>query len=106
MSPGGIGYDINCGVRLIRTNLTTEEVRPGSRTSSNAYTARSRPGSVPTGAYGLRPPELDEVLANGAAWAVDKGYGRPEDLPVQEEEGRMAGALTGRGSRNRPASGG
>ena len=95
VSPGGIGYDINCGVRLIRTNLTTEEVRPRI-TDLIERLYREVPSGVGShGAYGLRPPELDEVLANGAAWAVDKGYGRPEDLPVQEEEGRMAGALPG-----------
>jgi len=92
VSPGGIGYDINCGVRLIRTNLSVEEVRP-RLTELIERLYREVPSGVGShGGYALRPGELDEVLQNGAAWAVGKGYGRPDDLPVQEEEGRLAGA--------------
>jgi len=93
VSPGGIGYDINCGVRLIRTNLMVDEVRP-RLTDLIERLYREVPSGVGShGGYTLRPPELDDVLSNGAAWAVGQGYGRPEDLPVQEEEGRLAGAL-------------
>jgi len=92
VSPGGIGYDINCGVRLIRTNLTVEEVRP-RLTDLIERLFREVPSGVGShGGYSLRPGELDEVLEHGAAWAVGKGYGRPDDLPVQEEEGELAGA--------------
>ena len=92
VSPGGIGYDINCGVRLIRTNLSAEEVRPRiSDLIERLY--REVPSGVGSrGGYTLKAGELDEVLANGAAWAVGQGYGRPEDLPVQEEEGHLRGA--------------
>lgn len=92
VSPGGIGYDINCGVRLIRTNLTTEEVRP-RLTELTERLYREVPSGVGShGGYPLRPADLEEVLSNGAAWAVAQGHGRAEDLPVQEEEGRMPGA--------------
>jgi len=92
VSPGGIGYDINCGVRLIRTNLTVDEVRP-HLTELVERLYREVPSGVGShGGYSLGPGELDEVLANGAAWAVGKGIGRPDDLPVQEEEGRLVSA--------------
>ena len=92
VSPGGIGYDINCGVRLIRTNLTVDQVRPRlAELVERLY--REVPSGVGShGGYAVKTGELDEVLANGAAWAVGAGYGRPEDLSVQEEEGRLVGA--------------
>ena len=92
VSPGGIGYDINCGVRLIRTNLTVEEVRPRLAELIDRLYREVPSGVGSHGGYPLSPGELDEVLANGAAWAVGRGHGRSEDLPVQEEEGRMPGA--------------
>lgn len=93
VSPGGIGYDINCGVRLIRTNLSKEEVRP-RLTELIERLYREVPSGVGSrGGYPLRPGDLDRVLSEGAAWAVGEGHGRPEDLPVQEEEGCMPGAL-------------
>src|SRR5208337_9068 len=75
VSPGGIGYDINCGVRLLRTSLTVEEVRPRlSALTDRLY--REVPSGV--GSHGgrpLKPGEIDEVLAGGAAWAVGDGLG-------------------------------
>jgi len=92
VSPGGIGYDINCGVRLLRTSLTVEEVRPRlAALIDRLY--REVPSGV--GSHGGRPlkgGEIDEVLTGGAAWAVGAGLGRPADLEFQEEEGRLAGA--------------
>jgi tRNA-splicing ligase RtcB (3'-phosphate/5'-hydroxy nucleic acid ligase) len=92
VSPGGIGYDINCGVRLIRTNLTAEEVRPQQRAILDALYRLVPSGVGSKGPVTLRGGEVDEVLAGGARWAVEHGYGRAEDLSVQEEEGRMADA--------------
>lgn len=93
VSPGGIGYDINCGVRLLRTTLTVDEVRPRlAELVERLY--REVPSGV--GSHGGRPlkaSEIDEVLAGGASWAVGAGLGRSEDLAVQEEEGRLASAL-------------
>jgi tRNA-splicing ligase RtcB len=92
VSPGGIGYDINCGVRLLRTNLTVDEVRPRLSDLIERLFREVPSGVGSHGQYVVRPSDLDAVLAGGAAWAVQEGYGRPEDLPVQEEEGRLSGA--------------
>ena len=92
VSPGGIGYDINCGVRLIRTNLSADEVRPRlSELIDRLY--REVPSGVGSqGGYPLQRSEIDEVLAGGAAWAVRHGLGRETDLEFQEEEGRLSAA--------------
>ncbi len=93
VSPGGIGYDINCGVRLLRTRLTVDEVRPRlSELVERLY--REVPSGVGSrGGRTLTPSQVDEVLAGGAAWAVAQGDGVPADLAVQEEGGRLGGAL-------------
>jgi len=100
VSPGGIGYDINCGVRLLRTSLTVEEVRPRlGELIERLY--REVPSGV--GSHGgnpLRAGEIDEVLAGGARWAVGHGLGRKEDLPFQEEEGCLASARPAEVSEN------
>ncbi len=92
VSPGGIGYDINCGVRLLRTSLTVEQVRPKLPALVDRLYREVPSGVGSKGGRPLKPAEVDEVLARGAAWAVDDGLGRPADLAVQEEEGRLAGA--------------
>ena len=92
LSPGGVGYDINCGVRLLRTNIPKESVvRSLPELSNELYKA------IPSGVGSqsrrrLTNRELDEVMVNGAAWAVESGYGRPADLDTTEENGAMAGA--------------
>ncbi len=95
VSPGGIGYDINCGVRLLRTRLTVDEVRPrlGELTERLYREVPSGVGS--RGGLALSPADVEAVLLGGAAWAVERGEGTPEDLRVQEEGGRLAGALPG-----------
>jgi tRNA-splicing ligase RtcB len=92
VSPGGIGYDINCGVRLLTTNLTAEQVRPRlSELIDRLY--REVPSGVGSkGGTHLTPSEVDEVMVGGARWAVERGLGRPKDLTFQEEEGRLEGA--------------
>jgi tRNA-splicing ligase RtcB len=92
VSPGGVGFDINCGVRLLRTDLTEQEVRPRLK---ELVAALFR--DVPTGLGGggrlrLDRQEIDQVLLQGAAWAVKRGFGVPEDLEVTEEGGCIAGA--------------
>ncbi len=93
VSPGGIGYDINCGVRLIRTSLTVEEVRPRlSELVERLY--REVPSGV--GSHGgtlLSRSEIDEVLSGGARWAVGHGLGQSSDLEFQEEQGCLTSAL-------------
>ena len=92
VSPGGIGYDINCGVRLLRTSLRVEEVRPKLKELIDALYREVPSGVGSKGPLTLQPGELDEVLVEGASWAVRKGFGRPEDLEFQEEEGRLRDA--------------
>jgi tRNA-splicing ligase RtcB len=93
ISPGGVGYDINCGVRLLRTNHVLEEVRPEiTRLVDRLY--RSIPTGVGAARRDLRlnKPELKGVLAEGAGWAVRQGLGRQDDLDYLEEGGCLADA--------------
>jgi tRNA-splicing ligase RtcB len=92
VSAGGVGFDISCGVRTLRTGLTLEAVDPLKRELAIEL-SRSVPAGV--GSHGrihLDDAELDAMLAGGARWAVDRGYGIPADLEVIEEGGRMPGA--------------
>ncbi len=92
VSPGGVGFDINCGVRLLRTNLLDTELRPRIRELVEALYRNVPSGLGSEGKIRLRGGEIDEVLAEGSRWAVEKGYGRREDLETTEEHGEMAGA--------------
>ncbi len=92
VSPGGIGYDINCGVRLLRTGLPVDAVRPHLAALVDRLFHEVPSGVGSRGGRALSASEIDEVLAGGAAWAVDHGLGRPDDLLHQEEGGRLAGA--------------
>jgi tRNA-splicing ligase RtcB (3'-phosphate/5'-hydroxy nucleic acid ligase) len=89
ISPGGVGYDINCGVRLLRTNLEEQDVRPKLK-ELVADLFNSIPSGVGSkGAIKLSNSQLDEVLVKGVPWAVDNGYGSKEDADVCEENGHM-----------------
>jgi tRNA-splicing ligase RtcB (3'-phosphate/5'-hydroxy nucleic acid ligase) len=92
VSPGGIGYDINCGVRLLRTGLTVDEVRPRLAELIERLYREVPSGVGSRGGRSLKGGEIDAVLAGGAAWAVAEGMGWPADLPVQEEGGRLGSA--------------
>jgi len=92
VSPGGVGFDINCGVRLLRTNLMEEDVRPRIKELVDALYRNVPSGLGSEGKIRLRSGEIDEVLIKGSRWAVEKGYGRSEDLETTEERGEMAGA--------------
>ena len=92
ISPGGVGYDINCGVRLMRTNLTESDLRPKLKDLVNEL-FRSIPSGVGSqGSIKLSRSELDELLVEGVRWAVTHGYGTDDDADVCEEGGSMAGA--------------
>jgi tRNA-splicing ligase RtcB len=93
ISPGGVGYDINCGVRLLRTNLNEDEVRPKIKELVNALFHDVPSGLGSEGKIRVGEKEIDEVLIDGAHWAVKRGFGRPEDLEATEETGRMKGAV-------------
>ncbi|MBN1176135.1 MAG: RtcB family protein [Dehalococcoidales bacterium] len=89
VSPGGVGFDINCGVRIMRTNLTREQVAPKIKTLIDALFHAVPSGVGSRGKIKLGAKEMDEVLIQGSRWAVEKGYGRPEDLETTEEQGEM-----------------
>ncbi|MEM2460987.1 MAG: RtcB family protein, partial [Candidatus Hadarchaeales archaeon] len=92
ISPGGVGYDINCGVRVLRTNLTKEEVIPKLHQLVETLFRNVPSGLGSTGHVRLTPQQLDEVLELGAKWAVENGFGWKEDLERLEEGGCMEGA--------------
>jgi len=92
ISPGGVGYDINCGVRLLRTNLRENEIRPKisqliSELYSNVPSGVGSEGKIKT-----NQKELKNIMTEGARWAVKQGLGLEEDLEVTEEGGCVKGA--------------
>ncbi|MGQ9553316.1 MAG: RtcB family protein [Anaerolineae bacterium] len=89
ISPGGVGYDINCGVRLLSTNLDVAEVRPFLPELMNAITAGIPAGVGSGGDVRLQRARLDDALEGGAQWAVTAGYGEKADAEHCEEGGRM-----------------
>ncbi|MBI2853799.1 MAG: RtcB family protein [Chloroflexi bacterium] len=91
VSPGGVGFDINCGVRLLRTNILHDEVAPKVRALVNALYEGIPSGAGSQGRIRLRNGEIDDVLVKGSRWAVEKGFGTPRDLDNTEERGQMAG---------------
>ncbi|MBT8172300.1 RtcB family protein [Candidatus Bathyarchaeota archaeon] len=93
LSPGGVGYDINCGVRLLTTNLCENDIRPhlSALTTTIFKNVPSGLGSSRKD-YKLSMHELDRVLTEGVSWAVEKGLGRSEDIEHCEEKGCMEGA--------------
>ena len=92
ISPGGIGFDINCGMRLVRTNLTYDEVKPRLRELVDSLYARIPAGVGSTGFVRLSKDEFREVAKEGSRWALRRGMAWREDLEVTEEEGRFEGA--------------
>ncbi len=92
ISPGGVGYDINCGVRLLHTNLEKKDVEPKLRDLVDALFRNVPSGLGSRGKMRLTRAQLDEVLENGARWGVEQGFGWQEDLERLEEGGCMAGA--------------
>jgi tRNA-splicing ligase RtcB len=96
VSPGGVGYDINCGVRLLRSRLTREQVEPHMREIVAELFKR-----VPTGVgkgradLSLGQHDFDSLLQDGAAWAVRRGLGTSADLDHIEEGGRLPAADPG-----------
>ena len=95
ISPGGVGYDINCGTRLLGTNLSTQGLRGKIRGLVNALYQNIPSGVGSKGALRLSTQELRQVLKQGSAWAVKNGYGWPEDLDFTEDRGCMEGADPG-----------
>ncbi len=90
ISPGGVGYDINCGVRLARTNLSKQDLKPHLQTLiTNLF------NTIPTGVgssgaiHKLTDKDMKRLLKNGMAWAVENGFGDARDLTYTEEGGAL-----------------
>ncbi len=92
VSPGGVGFDINCGVRLMATNLKRDEVTPKLRELVNQLFRDVPSGTGSQGHVECRSDQLVQVLEQGARWAVEHGYGEKEDLVFSEENGCLEGA--------------
>ncbi|KDA54009.1 tRNA-splicing ligase [Thermoanaerobaculum aquaticum] len=90
ISPGGVGYDINCGVRLIRTDLSREELDPKLKQLVHQLQRDVPAGVGSEGAiFTLSDRDLDEVMVKGARWAVERGFGQEEDLAFTEAGGAL-----------------
>jgi tRNA-splicing ligase RtcB len=91
--PGGVGYDINCGVRLLRSKLAAEDVGHERLTRlADLLSARVPAGVGEGGGYRLDDKAMSQALSQGAAWAVGRGLGTPADLEFCEAGGALPGA--------------
>jgi tRNA-splicing ligase RtcB len=92
ISPGGIGFDISCGVRLVRTALAEAQVRDKLQALVDALFVNVPSGIGSLGRIKVGMGEIDDVLKGGSRWAVQKGHGWPEDLEVTESQGALPAA--------------
>ncbi len=95
ISAGGVGFDISCGVRTLHTGLTPQDVRENQKALADMLYYKIPAGLGSTGAIRLSATEMDAMLAGGARWAVERGYGSASDLERIEEHGQMKGAKPG-----------
>ncbi|MDD5006186.1 MAG: RtcB family protein [Candidatus Omnitrophica bacterium] len=94
ISPGGVGFDINCGVRLVRTNLLFSEIKNKIKDLVYVLFNDVPSGLGSKGDIKVSAREEKEILIKGARWAVEQGYGTQDDLTYCEEEGAISGAAT------------
>ncbi|MFA6320807.1 MAG: RtcB family protein [Candidatus Omnitrophota bacterium] len=92
ISPGGVGFDINCGVRLVRSNLSVKDVQPKLKDLVSALYNEVPAGVGSKGDIKISASEERKLLAEGARWVVEHGYGLKEDLEYTEEHGEIKGA--------------
>ncbi|NHJ01010.1 MAG: RtcB family protein [Candidatus Heimdallarchaeota archaeon] len=92
VSPGGIGFDINCGMRLVTTNLTFNQVKPKIKELMDTLYNLIPTGVGKKGFVRLSTKEFRDVSENGSEWCIEKGYGWEEDLNRQESQGKIPGA--------------
>lgn len=95
ISPGGVGYDINCGVRLLASHLNQAEVTPYLAALASVLYHNCPSGVGKGGSIKLKPGELDQIMTNGACWALKWGYATQADLQHTEEFGCIEGAEPG-----------
>lgn len=93
ISAGGVGFDISCGIRCLRSNLKLADAAPLLQRLADRLFATIPAGVGEEGNIHLNPQQLDQVLTGGAQWAVKQGYGNPADLEFIEENGRAGGAV-------------
>ena len=92
ISPGGVGYDVNCGMRLIRTDLTQEDVQPHLDRLMMELFRRVPAGVGASGFVHLNRSSFEQVMTNGAQWCIEQGFGWHRDLEAIEECGCITGA--------------
>ncbi|NTV42262.1 MAG: RtcB family protein, partial [Syntrophobacteraceae bacterium] len=92
ISPGGIGFDVNCGMRLVLTNLTYDEVKPHLKLLVDRLFARVPAGVGSSGFVKISQDEFRQAVEQGGRWCVNRGYGWKEDLERTEERGCISGA--------------
>ena len=92
ISPGGIGYDINCGVRVLRSGLSADDIRPRLRKLAHSLSREIPSGVGRGGPLKLKGEDLDRVLREGASRAVEMGFGHAEDLAHIESRGVLEAA--------------
>ncbi len=110
ISPGGVGYDINCGVRLLGTHLEREEIAPYLQNLTASLYSACPSGVGGKGRVRVSERELDELMRQGARWALKRGLARQDDIAHTEEQGCLPGADPGQVSarakeRGRPQVG-
>ncbi len=106
VSPGGVGFDINCGTRVIRTDLTEDDLRPKLKELIDQIFRDVPAGIGGSGQVRVSLKQIDEVLVRGARWALDNGYAWPEDIDVIEGGGALRGADPAKVSRKAKERGG
>ncbi len=89
ISPGAVGYDINCGVRVLASQVHANEIRPHLGNLATTLYRNCPSGVGVSGTVNLYGDDLDDILNRGADWTLERGYARMEDLPHTEEYGRI-----------------
>jgi len=92
VSVGGVGFDVNCGVRTLKTGLAWEDVRPHLRSLVDTLFAIVPAGMGSRGEIALSGSQVEDVLRQGSRWVVSRGYGTREDLELTEDGGMVPGA--------------
>jgi tRNA-splicing ligase RtcB len=93
ISAGGVGFDISCGIRCLRTNLTVDDIAHKAEALADSLLVQIPAGVGVAGSLRLDADELDTLMLGGARWAVEHGYGSADDLPYIEEHGCVDGAV-------------
>jgi tRNA-splicing ligase RtcB len=92
ISPGGVGYDVNCGVRLVRSNLSYREVKPHLRQLVDELFRRVPTGAGKSGKYHFKDKDLKHLLAEGSRFVIERGLGTRSDIEHTEANGQLDGA--------------